>query len=921
MAFVSWLPSVGGDWDTASNWSTGVLPTSNDQVTISTATIQTITHSKGNDFAGSLAVGNDIFEMEGGSLGVVSGAAFASGFTLTGGSMSVGTSMSIASGATTISGGTLAVGASLKIIGSLVQTNGTITAQNVTVTGTAQLLGGVLEGTAVFTATGAVTVANYAVKGSAELNNASTMSQTGNLTLGDVTGIDATVLNQKGATYNFANAVSISGGAATAQLVNNGTLAALAGTGTSTINVQATSSGTLSVGSGSTLVFAGALTSLGGTITGAGTLDLSHGGVTLAAGATINVTTLALYGSGTTLTLGGDETMSGAYSQGDNSLLRLNGHTLTLAGAAQFVSSPLITGPGTLKTMGATSVTGGPVIGGGATWSNSGTVTDSHSFQVGDSSGTAATVSNAAGGVFNLTASGLAINNGGVPTSSFVNAGTLQMLAGSGVSKVDVTLTSTGTLAAVAGGNLEIDGPSNIVGGTISGAGQVSFAGGGSTTLAGATITVGTLALYGTGTTLTLGGNETVSGAYSQGDSSQLHLNGYTLTLAGAAQFASSPLITGPGTLKTTGATGVTGGPVIGGGATWNNSGTVTDSHSFQVGDSSGTAATVTNAVGGVFNLTASGIAINNGGVPTSSFVNTGTLQMLAGSGVSKVNVTLTSTGTLAAVAGGNLEIDGPSNIVGGKISGAGQVSFAGGGSTTLAGATITVGTLALYGNGTTLTLGGNETVSGAYSQADSSQLHLNGHTLTLAGSAQFASSPLITGPGTLKTMGATSVTGSPVIGGGATWSNSGTVTDSHSFQVGDSSGTAATVTNVAGGVFNLTSSGISINNGGIPTSSFVNVGTLQMLAGSGTDTIGVNLSSSGAITVVAGGALNLTGPSNSIAGTISGAGQVTLGGASTTLGILTIGGTAVLQNTKTVIQAAGADLCLEPAVDAVAQI
>ena len=556
---------------------------------------------------------------------------------------------------------------------------------------------------------------------------------------------------------------------------------------------------------------------------------------------------------------------------GWGSVLALGGYTLTLSGPVVFYidsQTPLISGPGTLITQGTTTVGGGGnpalTIGSTVTWQNTGLVTQTQSLTVGNSSSQSASLVNNSGGVFDLSGY-VAINNGSTPTSAFSNAGTLEMTGSNTTGYVRLNLSSTGLLSAVSGSNLELDGPTNTISGTISGAGQVSF-GAGTTTLAGGVaVTAGTLAIYNNGTDLLLGGNESISSSVSIGWGSVLSLGGNTLTLTGPVVFyidSQTPLISGPGTVITQGTTTIGGGGnpalTIGSGVTWQNAGLVTETQSFTVGNSASQSASLVNNAGGVFDL-AGYVAINNGGTPTSTLTNAGTLEMTGGNTTGYVRVDLLSTGVVSTVVGSNLELDGPANTISGAITGTGQVSF-GAGTTTVAGGTsISAATLALYNAGTDLTLGGNVTVSGTSNDNNATTISLAGHTLTLAAAAVFNQNygtPLIAGKGTLVTKGATSVGGSStglVLGGTATWNNFGMVTDSQSVQFGDSTNGAAIVNNEKGGVFDIVVNGVTLSNGSTLASTFTNAGLLEMTTG-GSASLAANVTNTGTILAQTGG-------------------------------------------------------------------
>ena len=912
MAIVTWVPNAGGDWDTPSDWSSGALPTSADNVIISTSTLQTITHQVGNDTVASLSVGNDVFDLDGGSLTVDGAVAMASGYI-----------QAIAYGQTS----------------SSLFASGTVS-----VTGTAQLLGGLLGGSAIFEATSTVTLANYTISGDAQLVNTNLVDETSSVTLSG--GGAPSILNQAGGVFDITAGVFIDNGSTPVSSFSNaGTLEMTATNNVvSHVYVDLTSTGVISAILGSTLEIDGPSNSISGTIAGTGQVSLGGGTTTIAAGTAISVGTLGIYNTGTNVIFAGAETLTGSLSVSGTSTLTAGGninvggfsdvgaadillgaYTLTVQGNTLFEQSsgsPLIAGTGKLVTLGTTTLVnnGGTalVLGGSLDWINSGSVIQNQSLQIGTASGSAAMVTNQAGAVFNVALGNIAINNGSAPVSTFSNAGTLEMTAtGNATSRIYTDLASTGAINAVAGGNLEIDGPSNTISGTIAGAGQVSF-GSGSTTVASKTsITVGTLAVYGTGTNitfagaetlggglsvsgtsaLTLGGNMTVAGSFSDVGATDILLGGQTLTLQGNALFQGydgSPLVAGSGKLVTAGTTTVSGGGpalILGGSLAWDNVGTVSDGQSVQVGTSSGVAASIINQAHHVFDLTVSGIAVSNGSAPVSVFSNAGTLEMTAtNNGTSYIQTDLVSTGVVSAVAGSNLVIEGSSNSISGTITGTGVVAF-GAGTTTLAGGTkINAAALSIYNTGTALVLGGNETISGSFSLGFGSDIAIGGNTLTLSGAAnfyQYYQTPLISGSGTLVTQGTTTLGGggSPclIIGSGVTWENTGLVSQTRNFQVGNNASQSASLVNASKAVFDLAGN-VAIDNGSTPASTFSNAGTLEMTGANTTAYVDVSLASTGILSAIAGSNLELDGASNTIAGTITGAGQVSFGAGTTTL-------------------------------------
>ncbi|MFI5459938.1 MAG: hypothetical protein ACHRXM_31345, partial [Isosphaerales bacterium] len=106
---VSWINPNGGNWDTASNWSSDSVPGASDDVTISIAVTNPITHSSSqSDFVNSIT-STDPIVLSGGSLSIASTSTFSNTVTLSGGTLAGGP-ISLTNGATlvgTSSGGTL----------------------------------------------------------------------------------------------------------------------------------------------------------------------------------------------------------------------------------------------------------------------------------------------------------------------------------------------------------------------------------------------------------------------------------------------------------------------------------------------------------------------------------------------------------------------------------------------------------------------------------------------------------------------------------------------------------------------------------------------------------------------------------------------------------------------------------------------
>ncbi len=844
----NWIGTASADWGTsAANWSTG-FPTSNSNVHINTTNILTIGFGSGDNYIiNSLTVGNDFFDMSGGNLTILGAASFADSFTQTGGTLSAG-------GAVTISG-----------------------------TGT--LTGGAAEGKTTFTINGTIFLANYTLGGSTVLNNVKTTNETGQISLGDDTGVDATINNEKGATFAIAGDFGITQGAATARFINaaGATLEKTGGDNTSLVAVNLTDTGAIVAATGA-LEFSGPDNSFAGAISGAGQFELGGGSNDLiAADATIASATFGITDVGTLVTLGENLSYAGAFNLENSATLDLAGFTLTLSGTDTFSNAPTIDGTATLVTVsGSTTGVNSFTLGGTVDWRNSGTVSESALLTIGDGSANAATLTNETGGVYEFTTDN-GIARGAASSSRFINlaGATLEKTGGSGDSLISVDVTDSGAIT-VSSGTIEFEGPDSTVAGAVSGAGQFAL-GGGSIDLiaAGATIASATFGIIDPGTLVALGENLSYAGAFNLENSATLDLAGFTLTLSGTDTFSNFSTIDGTGTLVTvTGSTTGVNSFTLGGTVDWRNSGTVSET-ALTIGDVSFNTATFTNEKGGVYEFTTdNGIA--RGAALNSSFVNLAgaTLEKTGGSGDSIVSVDVTDSGAIT-VSSGTIEFEGPDSTVAGAVSGAGQFVLGFGSSDLIAaGATIGSATFGITDSGTLVALGENLSYAGAFNLENSATLDLAGFTLTLSGTDTFSNAPTIDGAGSLVTASRSTIgVNLFTLGGEVNWQNSGTIDELNILTIGDVSFNTATFTNEKGGVYEFTTDN-GIARGAALNSSFVNLAgaTLEKTGGSGDSIVSVDVTDTGAITVNTTGIIEFEGMNNSFAGAISGIGQFVLG-------------------------------------------
>jgi hypothetical protein len=630
----NWVGTASADWGaSASNWSAG-LPDSDDNVVISTAAVLTVSYSGSDSFVvHSLTLGQDFFDMSAGSLTITTTASFADGFTQTGGVLTAG--------------------------------------GKVTVDGTGALSFGSAEGNTAFVFDGTVALANYTLGGTTSLSNEKTTNLTAGITLGDSTGVGATIDNEKGGTFAIAGDYGIAEGAATAKFVNAGTLEKTGGSGTSSIGVNLDDSGKIVVATG-TIDFYGADNSFAGPISGAGTFELSGGDLasdnTIGGGTTIATAAFTISSPNTVATLGENLTYAGTFALENEAVLDLDGFGLTLSGTDTLAGSAALSGPGTLVTPRGTAISvDGFDVGGGIVWQNAETVGEVGTLQLGDATFNPAVFINETGATFEFAAD-VGITTGAALDSGFVNTAgaTLEKTAGANTSTIDAAVTDDGSVV-VETGTIEFAGYSNSFAGAISGDGGVALGlGSNSVIAAGTAISTAAFTITDPYTLATLDEKLAYTGTFALQNDATLDLNDFGLTLSGTATLSYS-LVVDEGTLVTThGSTTSITFTTLGSGADWQNSGAVGATGALTIGDGSYNGDTVTNEKGGVYDLLNGGV-IENGGASTSSFVNAAgaTFAKTAGTGDSTVAVVFTNNGAVA-VETGTIEFQ---NTVGGSGS------------------------------------------------------------------------------------------------------------------------------------------------------------------------------------------------------------------------------------------------------------
>jgi hypothetical protein len=408
---INWINAAGGDWDDPNNWDLRRIPGPMDDVGINVPSDVTITHSSGDDTILSLGTSDKV--------------------VLSGGTLAAG----LIDGGVTVTGGTL-----------------TNTGLGLTLNGNSQWQSGSITGEVVNAGTLTLTGASP-LNVSGTLTNTGTMDVTGAATIGVAPG-GATINNLAGATFDFQADATLSNLYANAYsesttFNNAGTLEMSAESGTSTVDYPLNDTGTVEADSGTLALSGGG--ALSGSVIVGGTVEVNSS-ITVAGGSTI-----------------------GPPGGGSGSLQIVSGGVLSLTGTVSAgnvitVAGGTLTGPGTLESgshvtwssgeIGGSLINAGMITAAGAgsetlsgTLTNTGTIDVTGAATIGVAPG-GATINNQAGATFDFQADATLSNlyaNAYAESTTFNNAGTLEMTASIGASIVDYPLNDTGTVQAKSG--------------------------------------------------------------------------------------------------------------------------------------------------------------------------------------------------------------------------------------------------------------------------------------------------------------------------------------------------------------------------------------------------------------------------------------------------------------------------------------
>jgi len=708
-----------------------------------------------------------------------------------------------------------------------------------------------------------------------------------------------------------------------------GTMNKTGGSGTASINPPLELAATLNVSLGSIAVFNGGLS--GSTISvpassnqfivSGGTFQMNSGTSVTGSGA------VSVNGGATILTLNTPLTINNVKLQSGT----INGTTLTIASSLTWQGGTF-QGPGTTTINAAASVDmTTPTLAcslDNRTFDNNGTFNYTPNAVGALTLTNGATFNNKAGANFNIL-SNFQIGNGS-GSNTFTNAGTVTKSAGTSGTRFDMPVTNTGTITCA------------IANGTI------IFANGGSMSTGSMSATVANAAIH------FFGGTYTLSGGVLNGPSGTFAVLG-TGTLAFNASIAVAPTfsvqsggtvdvgstrvvaLNGPfswtgGTFQNSGQTRILGGGTIGGGgnALSMTGGTMTIETAVNYDADATNYLTLTGTStlgilnGGTLTLHADNILAGNS--PAGLSVNNGTLTKTLGSGVSRVDlpISVSGTGGTITTSSGTIHFKSGGGVFGNtafNVNGSTKLQFegvytinagstvAGTGTVELSSGTLTVTpnvTFAIYDqNGGTLTGSGNVTVKGGTWAAGDINAGgtfdvFSGSTFTINGAGTKNLRRNFTNSGTVQLQNPASLL---QFENAITFANNGTLAFQDDASIGCTCGSPSTLTNTSvvtktGGtsasniaaVFNNTAATVTVastglqlnfNNGGTHTGSFSGVSGAS-IGFSGTHSFGTASNIGGSADILFGGteAVNGTYALASGATTMIYAGTATFGNA-----------------------------------------
>jgi autotransporter passenger strand-loop-strand repeat protein len=847
---VTWAVDAQGDFDTAANWSNGLVPGATNNVVIDFANDPIVLHDTGTDTVASLTNTAGDFQLTGGSL-TVGSLTNASTLAWTGGALAL-------NGGNLVNSGTLSIAAN----GQRLSVSGTDTLSN---SGTVLVSGG--SGVAEIDASLANTGLLAVNEGTLSLNGGGASSG-----YGLAAGPDG-VLQFGTTAAGASNTFTVTGGffAPDAVVVAGGTLnVSEAGTAifVDTLDITA---GLLNLG-GLSSIDQGSFSQTGGTLSTTGTFSVISGG-TLAGGVDTGTGTVALTGGSS---IGGGIDIAGGLTVLNEQSLTwssggivLAGATLTNDDAFYITADAAITGTGTLDNNAGAAIA---VYAGSGTTGIDAVVDNAGGIQVqsgtlslnGGGSSTGAGIYTASTAVlaFGTTATGTSnvfgITSGFfAPINTELNGGTLDVSgATGGVVFVDSLSVAAGEL--ILGSVSPTDqGTLTQTGGLIDGIGTL-------TVIGGASLSGGEQS--GTGVTTLFGGSSIGGGFEIAGG--RTVLNEQTLN------WASGGVVLASGTLQNNNVLFVTADAAITGVGTLDNAAGAVMAVYAGSGVTSIDAYT-SNA--GDIQVQSGTLSLNGGGTSNASDLYVASAAVMQfGTTVGGDNSPFTFTGGLYTAA--------TTEVTGGTVDFAGAAAIGFTNSLSISSGIVEFGTLSAVA-GTFTQTGGTLSATGFF---------------TVDGGAQLDGG-LQTGAGVTVLDGSSSLGGGLELDGGRILENTGTLAWSGGTLTlggGDPSVTthSGILVNAAGATLDIAASGSIVSLG---SGSVVNAGTILVAGGSTTVDValantGTVAASSGTLTLdqaVSGGTFLLGSATLDFASVVGG---------SAAIQFLTSGGTLETQATGT---------------------
>lgn len=678
----------------------------------------------------------------------------------------------------------------------------------------------------------------------------------------DTTNAPGTVIygSNVGDTTNVAGALGLMKlGTGTLQLTGNNTYSSFTTLNAGTLELLDNPNGRGGLGTGA-VVF-----------NGSSTLKVSTTGpLTLSNGANFNTSAAASFISGSNLTFNGQA----VNTTGGNPTLSVNNNTTFAGGLALSNSSTARTitfngtgtvnlqgnvinststatlsgltysGSGTINLNGTNSYTGTTTLSSGTMNLNSASALGPGTLQINggtfnNNTGSALTLSNAAGIGGNCTLSGSGLTVNGLTTNTAGGNVTITVSNGTTTLAGGLALSNSSTARTVTfGGAGTVNIPGNIINSTstatgstltISGTGTVNLSGTssytGATTLTSGTLAVNSAGAIGSGILQVNGGTLTNTSGAPVTIANNFGINGnvnfgqvggnsnQNLTATGTAAFAADINRTislfGTGTTLTIG-------------STWNNNNannrilTVNGTgNTFAIAGIgiSDLATNRTLTIAGTANTTVTGVIANGGTAPAGNLTVTssGTVTLLGANTYNGLTNMNSSTGTLV-LAGDNVGTGGVT-VTTGKVcvnsAGTGTSSALGTGTLTLAGGTIDTTT------GSALTVSTNNPIAwtGNFTFGGTNNLNLGTGAITNGGSRTVT----LNGSGTTLTMGGL-MTNTSVTNQTTTVNGAGNTLVLGNYNINNNAGSATNIAGTFNGTGNVVINGVISDNGGLST-------------------------------------------------------------------------------------------------------